>query len=60
MTLQGRVDKTHLGGVIGGHGYVQLSANGLAAASGMYAMVSPAGFSQSLLHSGHRPKSSTV
>ena len=36
--------KTHLGGVIGDHGYVQLSANGLAAASGMYEMVpGPAG-----------------
>ncbi len=31
--------KTHLGGVIGDHGYVQLSANGLAAGSGMYEMV---------------------
>ncbi|MGD0376560.1 MAG: DUF2461 domain-containing protein [Streptosporangiaceae bacterium] len=30
--------KTHLGGVIGSRGYVQLSANGLAAASGMYEM----------------------
>lgn len=30
--------KTHIGGVIGSDGYVQLSANGLAAGRGMYAM----------------------
>jgi uncharacterized protein (TIGR02453 family) len=30
--------KTHMGGEIGGHGYVQLSANGLAVACGMYEM----------------------
>ena len=30
--------KTHIGAVIGGFGYIQLSANGLAAANGMYEM----------------------
>jgi len=32
--------KTHIGGVIGGSGYIQLSANGLATARGMYEMAS--------------------